>query len=139
MNKLLLLIMFFSSVLLIWCSANFWTKFYQNTDPVFFENSSNYDELSYDELNFLEDILDEKLSCNWWYEKEKTFISYAILELHAKFQAISINRNNYTALNVNAAIEKKQSPIEEQIKDFIKTDYLYFNKENDINQVFRNG
>jgi len=80
MNKLLLLIMFFSSMLLIWCSANFWTKFYQNTDPVFFENSSNYDELSYDELNFLEDILDEKLSCNWWYEKEKTFISYAILD-----------------------------------------------------------
>lgn len=70
---------------------------------------------------------------------KRTFISYAILELHAKFQTISINRNNYTALNVKATIEKKQSPIEEQIKDFIKTDYLYFNKENDINQVFRNG
>lgn len=52
-------------------------------------------------------------------------------------EALIINRNNSTALNVKATIDNKQRPTENQIKDFIKTNYLYYDKENDTDQAFQ--
>lgn len=52
-------------------------------------------------------------------------------------KALSVNRNNYIAQNVKLTIEQRQTPIEEQIADFIKADYLYYDKEKDIDKLFR--
>lgn len=116
-------------------------KFEDNYDIIFCISESYYN-LS----NFNEALI--------WYERALnvkpnddlilSYISYtyAMLEDYENAEkyaneALNINRNNSTAQDVKAVIEKKQRPIEEQIKDFIKTNYLYYNKENNTDQVFK--
>lgn len=52
-------------------------------------------------------------------------------------RALSINSYNTAAQNIKAEIEKKQNPIEEQLEEFIKTNYLYYEKENRIDKIFQ--
>ncbi|TAH69656.1 MAG: tetratricopeptide repeat protein, partial [Anaerolineaceae bacterium] len=52
-------------------------------------------------------------------------------------QAISKNRNNETAIAVKRTIENRQRPIEVQIEEFVRTNYLYYNVDKDIDQAFQ--
>lgn len=116
-------------------------KFKDNYDIIFCISESYYNLSNFKEaLSWHEHALNVKpnndLILSYISDTYLMLEDYENAEKYAN-EALSINRNNYTAQEVKAAIEKRQTPIEEQIKDFIKTNYLYYDKENEIDQVFQ--
>lgn len=73
------------SIFLFWCNTTT-LDIENNQDVAISENkeSSNI-------LNFLEDILVEKTSCNHWYNTEKMFLSFAILDQYLEDEKIIYN------------------------------------------------
>ena len=71
MNKFILIIFLFFYIIFLWCSQKLWIKDTVNID---------YHNLSGDDSKFLEDIIMSNVSCNRWYENEKTFISFSVLD-----------------------------------------------------------
>lgn len=67
--------------------------------------------------------------------------TYALLEDYENAkkyvdEALSYNLKNTNAKYIKENIEKRQRPIEEQIKEFVKTNYLY-NTDNRVDQTFQ--
>jgi len=116
-------------------------KFKDNYDIIFYIGESYYNLSDFEEaLIWYERALnvepDNDMILSYISETYAMSEDYENAKKYAN-EALSINRNNYTAQGVKTAIEKKRSPIEEQIKDFIKTNYLYYDKEKDIDQMFQ--
>ena len=68
---------------------------------------------------------------------------YAIMEDYENAikyanEALRINRNNTTANNIKSIVASRQRPIEIQVKEFIRNNYLYYNYSSELDQAFQN-
>ncbi|WP_312698809.1 tetratricopeptide repeat protein [Sedimentibacter sp.] len=116
-------------------------KFKDNYDILFYIGDSYYNLSDFEEaLKWYESALNVRPD----NDTILSYISdtYAMAEDYENAKeyankALAINRSNYIAQNVKSTIEQRQTSIEDRIIEFIKTDYLYYDKEKDIDHMFQ--
>lgn len=120
-------------------------KFKNDIDILWYIGESYYNLSDYEEaLNWYKRVReldpDNDVIISYISDAYAILEDYDKAEIYAK-EALSINRDNETALNVKTTIADREKPIEEQIKEFIKNDYLYYQEdvEDNLNQLFQNN